>query len=289
MKRYKKKKYTARAAESRREAYNEYTGDTAEGAAERPSSGISGKKPPRKKKKRKKKRYLLKFFILVIVCAGAYCLLHSSIFDIDRILVLEEGRFTAEQVEDMIGLKRGTNLFEFKAGDCEEKLMENPYIKGAEIKRKLPGTVEIHLDERKEKAVFMQDRHYIVVDSEGIVLRTADQKPKLPVLIGMTVTKAEENKQIAVKEAYSFKKAMKLLAAMEESDLYFKTIDVSRLIVRLYVTDKLFCKGEAKNLLIGMEEGNLKAVLYDLYKKNIKRGIVNVGDDQYYSFSKKVR
>ena len=93
----------------------------------------------------------------------------------------------------MIGLKRGINLFEFKAGDCEEKLMENPYIKGAEIKRKLPRTVENYLDERKEKAAFAEDEHYIIVDSEGIVLRTTDQRPKLPILIGMTVTKAAEN------------------------------------------------------------------------------------------------
>lgn len=314
MKQYKKRKYRSGAADTRytnrkeytehiepvkehqtstyggySDGYNGYEHDTAQGAQQRPSSASSGQKPPRKKKKRRKKRYLLKFFILLALCVGLYCFLHSSIFNLEKVIVSGGERFTAEQIQDMAHLKTGTNLFEFKAGDCEERLLDDPYIKAVHIKRKLPATVEIKLTERKEKAVFVQDKQYIVIDLEGIVLRIADKDPKQPVLAGITVTKAKENQPVEVKEQYGLKKAIKLLAAMEEADLYFKTIDVSKLIVRLYVTDKLYCKGEAKNLLIGMEEGDLKAVLYDLYKRKIKKGVVNVGDEQYYSYSKKIK
>lgn len=294
MKKYKKKRHTRTRAAARKgryaqNTYGRHTTDAAEGADERPSSQSYEQKPPKKKKKRKKKHYLLKFFILLAICVGLYYFLHSSVFNIKQILVPEGGRFTVEQVKEMTGLKTGTNLFEFKAGDCEEKLMENSYIKDAEIKRKLPGTVEIKLTERKEQAVLMQEKQYVVIDLEGIVLRKALKDPRQPVLEGITVTKAAENKPVAVKEKYAFRKALQLLTAMEKADLYFKKVDVSSLIIKLYVTDKLYCKGEAKNLLTGMEEGNLKAVLYDLYKKKIKKGVVNVGDDQYYSFSKKIK
>lgn len=310
MKQYKKRKYRSGAADTKHtnhgkraeyadsakqrqsntyEGYSGYEGNTAQGAQQRPSSENPEQKQPRKKKKRRKKRYLLKFFLLLVLCIGLYYFLHSSVFNLEKVVVSGGERFTAEQLQNMAKLKTGTNLFEFKAGDCEERLLEDPYIKAVHIKRKLPATVEIELTERKEKAVFIQDKQYIVIDSEGVVLRTADKDPKQPVLAGVTVTTAKENQPVEVKEKYGLQKAMKLLAAMEEADLYFKKIDVSKLIVKLYLTDKLYCKGEAKNLLIGMEEGDLKAVIYDLYKRKIKKGVVNVGDEQYYSYSKKIK
>lgn len=292
MKKYKKKNYsrgTSDTGEFLENTYDRYTVDEEEGAMERPSCQLSEERTPRKKKKRKKKRYLLKFFILTAVCVSLYFFLHSSVFNIRTIRVSGNGHISAEQVQEMAGLKNGINLFEFKSGVCEDKLLENPYIKNVNIRRKLPSEVHIQVVERQEKAVLQKDRQYIVIDMEGVVLRKADNCPKQPLLTGVTVTEARENEKIAVKEKYTCKKALELLAAMEAADLYFKKIDVSGVIVRLYVTDKLICKGEGKNLLTGMQEGNLKAVLYDLYKKKIKKGTVNVGDDQYYSFSKKIK
>jgi hypothetical protein len=48
---------------------------------------IQGNAPVKKKKKRKKKRYLLKFCILALAVFGAYKLLSSSLFDIQRITI----------------------------------------------------------------------------------------------------------------------------------------------------------------------------------------------------------
>ncbi len=276
-------------AEYREGSYNQEIRNEREGAEEYAPSGTSQEQSPRKKKKRKKKRYLLKFFILLLLCIGIYYFLHSDFFAVKKIEVSKTVHLTSQQVEDLSGLKKGTNLFEFKAGDCEEKLQENSYIKTAEIKRKLPSTVEIQVTERQETAVLQRDKQYIVIDSEGVVLRIADKAPQVPLLIGVTVTEAAENEAVKVKEETAYKTAMKLLQKIEAADLYFKTIDVSKVLVKLYVTDNLLCSGKTSNLIIGLEEGNLKAVIYDLYKKKIKKGIVNVGDDQYYSFSKKIK
>lgn len=255
----------------------------AEGAPEHAPSEISAGKAPRKKRKRKKKRYILKLLLLILICVGLYFFLRSSIFNIKTINVAESAHFTAEQIQEMAGLKTGMNLFEFKGGRCADKLEENPFIREAKVKRKLPSTVAIELDERQELAILAKDNEYVVVDGEGVVLQIVEQAPQLTLLSGITVTEAKENQAVSVKEEAAYHKAMRILNEMVKADLYFKQIDVSEVVVKAYVTDKLYCQGKSKNLIKSMEEGNLQAVIFDLYKKGEKKGVVNVGDDEYFS------
>lgn len=278
------------------EAYEPYKesmdtmGTMEEGATEHAPSQISGQRPQRKRKKRKKKRYLLKLLILILLCVGLYFFLHSSVFNIKTITAGESDRFTAEEIQEMAGLKKGMNLFDFRCGTCEEKLEENPYIKEAQVKRKLPSKVEIELTERQEAAVIKMGKQYVVLDASGIVLEIAEKAPQFTLLSGLTVTAAEPGNQVAVKEEKVYQQEMKVVKAMSKADLYFKKIELSGVLVKAYVNDKLVCSGKMANLMTGMEEGNLKAVLYDLVvKRKIKKGVVNIGDDQYYSVDKKVK
>ncbi|MCI7300272.1 MAG: FtsQ-type POTRA domain-containing protein [Clostridiales Family XIII bacterium] len=254
-----------------------------EGAPEHAPSEVSANKVPRKKRKRKKKRYVLKLLLLILICVGLYFFLRSSIFNIKTINVAESTHFTAEQIQEMAGLKTGMNLFSFKGGTCADKLEENPFIREAKIKRKLPDTVTIELAERQELAILAKDKEYVVIDGEGVVLQIAEQAPQLTLLSGITIADAEENKPVSVKEETNYHKAMRILNEMVKADLYFKQIDVSEVVVKAYVTDQLYCLGKTKNLLKSMEEGNLQAVIYDLYKKGEKKAVVNVGDDEYFS------
>lgn len=271
------------------ELYNETADMREEGATEHAPSQVSGSKQARKKKKRKKKRYMLKLLILVLVCVGVYFFLHSSIFDIDTIAAGKSERFTAEEIQKLAGLKKGQNLFEISCGDCEERLAENPYIKEAKVKRKLPSGIEITLKERSEAAVIRDGKEYVIIDASGIVLDVADKAPQFTLLSGITVKSAEPGSGIEVKEERQFDEEMQILNAMLKSDLYFKKIEISGAFVKAYINDKLYCRGKLKNLLIGMEEENLQAVLFDLNKRKIKKGVINIVDDQYYSFDKKTK
>ena len=260
------------------------TYDTEGASQPKPSSHAEETQNGRKKKKRKKKRYLLKLSVLLLAAAAVYAFLHTDLFMIKKIQVSENSHFTSQEIKNMAGLKTGVNLFEYDSSECRDRLLKNSFIKDAEIKRSLPETVTIKVTERQEAAVIKNGKNYIIIDQEGIVLQLAEKDPKVPVISGITPVKAEENEKIQVKEERIYKNSMDLLAAMKKADLYFKRIDASREIVTAYVTDRLVCTGKKENLLKGMKEGNLKAVLYDLYKRKVKKGTVNVGDDQYYSF-----
>lgn len=262
--------------------------ENSEEAQEQPSSEEEEKERPRKKK-RKKKRYFLKFLILAALCVGLYFFLHSGVFTVKTITVKGNQHFTAAQVQKLADLKTGINLFEFRAGKCEEKLEEDPYVAEADIKRKLPSGIEITVKERQEAAVVQIGKQYVLLDRNGIVLQIADKMPRLTLLSGFTVASASADEQIETKDTDAYKRVMEVLKTMEASDLFFKKIEISGREIKAYVTDNLFCVGEQQNLIKGMKEGNLQTVLYDLNKKKIKKGIVTIGDEQYYSFNPKIK
>ena len=277
MKEYQTTEYDWDANENSAGQGKEYS-ENREGAPEHDASSpvSGGKKKPRKKKKRKKKRYLLKFLILLLLCVGIYFFLHSSIFTIKTIEVSKSSHFTSQQVQQMAGLKTGMNLFDYRAGKCEDKLAENPYIQSAKVKRSLPGTVKIELSERQELAVVAHGKKYVVIDGGGTVLQIVDKIPKLTLLEGLSVTSSEEGEEIGIKEATAYKKSMDVLNTMQKTGLYFKKIDVSEVVVRAYVKDKLFCRGKPKNMISSMEEGKLISEMTNtahIARRSNRRGI----------------
>jgi len=260
-----------------------------EEVAEEPSSvpARKSKKKPRPKKKRKKKYYSLRIIGLILFCVAIYFFLHSSVFTVEKIELEKNDRFSLEKVQEMSGLKTGVNMFGMKLGQCEDKLEENPYVREADVGRKIPDIITVSLDLREPVAVIVKKDKYIMIDSEGTVLEIRDKLPHYTVLGGITVTEAEKGGTVKVKETEKYEEYMALLKKMNKADLYFREMEIDEKTVKLYVRKELYCIGTKENIVEGMEDGNLKAVLYNLSKKGIKKGVVNVGDDKYYSFSKR--
>ena len=253
------------------------------------TSSVPARKPrkkPRPKKKRKKKYYSLRILGLILFCVALYFFLHSSVFTVEKIEVEKNDRFSLEKVQEMSGLKTGVNMFEIKPGQCEDKLEENPYIREAEVSRKIPDTITVSLDLREPAAVIVNKDKYILIDAEGTVLDIKKKLPHYTVFDGITALEAEKGDTVKVKETEKYDEYMSLLKKMNKADLYFREMEIGEKNVKLYVRKGLYCVGTKENIVTGMEDGNLKAVLYNLSKKGVKKGVVNVGDDKYYSFSK---
>ena len=88
-------------------------------------------------------------------------------------------------------------------GDCEDRLEENPYIQEAQVSRKLPSSIEIHVKERQEAAVIQMDQEYVVIDEGGFVLQIAEKAPRFTLLTDITITDAKEGEVVSV-EAVSY-------------------------------------------------------------------------------------
>lgn len=241
---------------------------------------------PRKKKKRKKKRYFLKFCILVALCVGMYYFLTSHFFDIQKIKVENNNYYTSEQIIEMTGLKTGKNLFEISANNAKQKLLKDPYIANANVLRIPPGKIIVKVEERREFAAIPYGSSFALIDKDGLVLRRTNVEPALPQVMGMTVKKLKVGKPLEVEENALLTDTLKLIGEMEDSEIYFKKIDISSVIVKAYIYDYLTCEGTLDNIRSNL--GQLKEVLQKFYEQGIERGVVKVGSDGEFFHSPEI-
>lgn len=234
----------------------------------------------KKKKKRRKKHYFLRLLVFIAVVVGIICLMTSSLFDVQKIEVEGNSYFTAEQVIARSGITQGVNIFfSIDKRGAKKGLMEDPYIKNVTVERKLPSTVVILVEERQETAAVPYTDKYIIVDGEGLILRTSEVEPKIPILMGLTIKEMEPGKPLEVEENSVLNDTLGMVSIMQQSEVYFKKIDISKVMVRAYVYDTLICQGMPEDITKSLSDGTLETMLYRLYTDNIEHGTITITSD----------
>ena len=256
---------------------------------ERGYEDIEFKDVARVRKKRKKKHYFLRFLVFLAVCAGIYLFLTSGYFDVKNVTVKGSTYYTAEEVVSMSGWKEGGNIF-FSAGigEMEANLSEDPYFREVDISRRLPGTLEIEITERTQTAAFVYGDRYVVIDDEGIVLRKSEVMPELTLLTGLTISKMDPGEAVEAEEAENLKTTLEMLKAMEDGDIFFKQIDVSKVTIKAHIYDYLIVSGTPREIMKSLESGNLQKVVSKLFDEGITRGTISAGGEGYMSFSPEI-
>ncbi|MBQ2747135.1 MAG: FtsQ-type POTRA domain-containing protein [Firmicutes bacterium] len=244
------------------------------------------KEKTRKKKKRRKKNYLLRFVILILIGVSAYFVMSASFFEVTEVEVVNNNYFTKEQVLNIAGVENGENIFfDVNTGKVKDTLMEEPYIRNAKVKIKLPSTVVIEIEEREEKAAVKYGDSYIILDGDGLVLRQTDVVPSVTELTGLTLKSIQPGTALDVEENYQFSDTLDIIGIMDESEVYFKKIDISSVKVRAYIYDKLVCVGTPETIISNLNSGGLQKVLFELYSQGVERGTITVGADGSCAFS----
>ena len=240
----------------------------------------------RKKKRRKKKRYLLKFIIFLLICTGLYFAVHIDYFVVDGIAVAGNTEVSDEEVIKLSEIKTGENIFDVHPWFAERRIKKkNLYIEDVDVKRKFPNEIEITVTERSGKAQFVKGKRYIITDNDGKVLDIAKEEQQVTLVENIKVKEAELDKDIEVDKTGEYDKAMKIIKLMEEGDLYFKKLVVDGSKVTVCIYDGLYCKGTYDNVVDCIESGALKTVVFDLYQKGTESGIINIGSNNYCSFT----
>ncbi len=253
------------------------------------SGSIEKRRKKRYRKKRRKKRMGLWILAIIVIIAAAVAFGRSPYFDIDEIQIKGNSYYTDEQIIQMADAKTGVNTFSAGLDNMRSLLCSDAYIASAEVKRKLPNVIEIAVRERVETAAVYYEKNYYVVDSSGYILRITADRPDVTRIIGLTVKNGAEGEALEVKESSMLTAALDMLAESMKGTVSFKKIKISNTVVRAYVYNHLIVRGSAKNITECLASGKLEAVLYDLYEKGIKNGMISVGDEQYCVFSPKIK
>lgn len=167
---------------------------------QRDSRPRSNKKPEitraqkrqRDNKKRKTKnlfRKVLIWFVAIVAFLSVGTVLSLTVFfQTTDITVQGNKRYTADEVLSHCTIDVGENLFLADTKSTKAMLEKNlPYIYNAEIKRKLPYTIEINITEAKPAySIKNKDKSYILLDSNFKVLEDKAKKGA-----GIRISKAQ--------------------------------------------------------------------------------------------------
>ena len=235
------------------------------------------------------KRSRFAFAQLIFYVIGgilAIIIVLSPLFEIKVIEVEGNKFYTKKQVINMAEARTGGNIFiGAEKGKIKENLMKDPYFMKVSVGRKLPNTLVIKVKEREQLAALKYGDRSIVIGSDLRVLRIAEIDPEVTIVEGMTIKKFDINEPVEVEETNILSDMISTLDTMKEGDLYFKHIIISKSGIEAYIYDTLKVKGTSAQLKRAIEKGILQKVVNKLFKQKIDHGTINLGDDDYISFS----
>ena len=239
----------------------------------------------KRKKKRRKKNYILRFMILIAVGFGVHYWLTSTFFDIRQITVENNRHHTRQQIVGMADVHIGQNIFTVRTSRMRDNILESPHVRSVRIRRSLPAGIVITVDERLEAAKVPYADTFIIIDKDGLVLRRTGAQLQLPILLGMTIKSMEEGRPLEVEKTSVLTGTLQMLETMESTNLFFRAIDISNVIIRAHIFENLICEGTPENVKRSMKNGGLEKLLYELYTNGVERGIIYVGSDNHFSFN----
>ncbi|MCZ7536428.1 MAG: FtsQ-type POTRA domain-containing protein [Acidimicrobiia bacterium] len=130
-------------------------------------------------KERHRLRVVLAVLAVPAVIGAGILVLRSAIFDVDHVRVSGTGHVSVDEVRDAAAVDLGTPLAFVDAGSVAERVERLPWVAGAEVTRRWPGTVLIAVVEH-EPAAFVRGPagEVVLVADGGRVLGEAATPPQ---------------------------------------------------------------------------------------------------------------
>lgn len=241
------------------------------------------------KRKRRKIKFWVKILIFLIICGAVIFLLKASLFEVKNYVVDGNNYYTDEEILVMGNCQTGGNIF--IGTDCKDilkRLEQDPYMAEVKVKRVLPDTIKIEIDERMQVGAIVYGEKFVVVSADGTVLRKTSVEPKLTILKGLTISKLSVGEPVEAEEKVLLRQTLETLKVMIGNNMYFKEIELSEGEIKAYVLNSLICQGTPENIMKAMKSNDLQLVVQELFERKIERGTIKVSGDGYISFSPKI-
>jgi cell division protein FtsQ len=131
--------------------------------------------------------------VVLVLGVGAYrigeSLLAPDMLLIDRVVVRGNERLTKSDVLALLGGLRGQNILRANLDDARRALMTCPWVADAVLRKRLPGTVDVAIVERRPIGIARLARGQLfLVDDEGTVIDEFGPKYSgfdLPIIDGL--------------------------------------------------------------------------------------------------------
>lgn len=259
---------------------NPKTKEKLEEQSEQPTKPRTSKKRKKSKKKKINKKVIGFFSIIILIAIIVVLALTAPIFNITDITVNGNNQVSTNMIINLSGLRKGENIFKFNSA-VEQKIKENTYIESVNIKRKLPGTVIISVEERTVKYQINLINSYVYIDKNGYILENSSEKKDVPVIVGLSIKEDEmlNEKRLKTEDLEKLNDIIKIIDSA-------KTINIDNLITEINTENKenyvLYLESKGKKINLGDTSNLTNKMLYVkkiLEKEEGKTGSAFVNGD----------
>lgn len=236
-------------------------------------------------KKIRKSKMAIVFLIMILISVISFIIIFKTdLLTVKKVEVDGNHAVTKEEIVNKCGIIFGNNIFKENIGDIQSNLYTNPYIKEVKIERKLPNTMLIHVIERESVAAipFMND--FLIIDQEGMVLKSSSNNENLRIIRGLKFSDFMEGSILNVKNKKQFDQSLKIVNGIDLNNISIKELDVANEDkIFIYITTDLICKiGEGDDLNYRLKM--LGEILEDLKQKNKTKGIIDMSHSGYPNY-----
>ena len=205
------------------------------------------KEAKNKKKKKKTAKIVLIIVLFITVCI---LLASSEIFNIKKVSVQGLDKLSDKEIVSYSNIVIGENIFKTNLAKAEYEIEKNPYVKTVEVKRKLPNTILVDIEERKISYMLQVAESYIYIDAQGYILEISKEKKEVPVLIGIVtdLSNIQTGDRLVKEDLLKFDKVNEIVETCKSYEIYsfLNRIDISN--VSNYI---LYLESENKSVHLG--------------------------------------
>lgn len=152
------------------------------------------KEKPTNKRKKKKRRFKKLFVstaafitaaVIVVFCIY-YVYFETEYFNISEIKIEGNSNYDNQFIIDISEINTGEKLLSVNRNEVKEKLQQQVYVENARVVYELPNKIYIHITERQEKYQIYYNNNFVVIDNNGIVLKTDTISNELKTIESLT-------------------------------------------------------------------------------------------------------
>lgn len=152
-------------------------------------------KSTKKKSITKRMRAIFKGFFLVGVVVfliypfylGHNYLLASEHLRLKEIRITGNRVLSTEEINGLLKLRPGENILKINLGSAVERLRVHPRVRKVSIKRVLPWSIYIKIEERRAVSLVDYNSALYFADSDGVIIGRADKEERLPIIYGVNL------------------------------------------------------------------------------------------------------
>jgi cell division protein FtsQ len=172
--------------------------------------------------------------IIALVIAGGWSVtrlvLSAPALQVGHITVRGNERLATGEVLALVDELRGQNILTVQIGEWRQRVLTSPWVEDATIRRVLPSTLEITVQERRPMGIgrlgtvlYLVDPHGVIVDEYGPNYADID----LPIIDGLSGPGPRPTGVVDVARAEFAARVLSALAARPELAKRISQLDVS--------------------------------------------------------------